>query len=1099
MSNTITAFFKGRVGVAEAVYQNDYGIVMNLDGLDLPAHFDCYFSTLEQDEAIPGIGADNQVVIPNDCLSRAGNVTLHIPLHTGQNDSEVEYIVYFKVIGRARPVDDGTPVQMTAIEQALALLQNPIGNIEQIVNEALAFTGDTFAEMQDKLDADQAAYESSMTSRADAFESGITSRQETVESQFTNLTTNLKPNSADVLWTGKELSGTLTLSESISNYDFIDIEFYRTTSTAVDDSAITKRIPAVAGKYWIQNLDIEYDNKVVDFYEQMITLADKSIAAAESYNIEGSEGSWTKQRSVYKYGFKRVLGIKMGKASNAELTDIRVGADSVTYASAGEAVRKQFNDLKSDSVQDKNAIDTLSDFCRNLFNGSYVLGYAVLSNGVFQATANCVTAVIPCEGGETYFIRVGTPANRFIVAWSTSLFPAGQSVNVITPASAETSGDYKVTVPSTAKSLLIYVSNQNETPDLYVGKGEAMEMIPYANPVRSNYLGDYADNIALRVQDNEQRKVAYNLFDGNYIKDIGLHIIVADTTMIYSNFTGMRSGIVPIKPNTQYYVRVYGTHGRFRIATSENYPTLGDKLAFIYSDNNSGYWNFTSGNSAHWMIFTVSITSEEPNVQITEGYDALGFIGYGNNIAVPFEQIITNKARQLSNNLGSAYRINLFDGEYMDHQGLVVMSGSDDLHYFPYYENQQSAIVPVKPNTHYYIRTFDAHNRFRVGTSADIPTFGSTLTWIYSGSIPDKPAWYNFTTDANARWMVITVTNQGDTPRMNITEGEDVVTFLGYDTMKGNGTGEKVRYHFLDDISGVFDADTVPTAIDASTTKITDIYSIYDSIVSDHSDYVTKSVLGTVSTEELEMRKYVFNTMQIQNNSAYSLKKPKLILMAGIHGYEQGSAYCLARVMKQLADGTDSISKFIRNNVEIIVVPVGNPYGYNHNQRKNENGVDLNRNFPAGWSSSGTPSDDYYGGASAGSEEETQLLVSLLEDNTDAYYVVDFHNIANGYPLMYLYNDEQAQFCNSLFVTLTEKWQSEYSGFPTNRLLGYCNTGVNACFARQAIAMDMNSFVAEAPWVMPVVGSRQYDIPTLTTGCDVFGNIIAMIAKSMLK
>lgn len=184
MSNTITAFFKGRVGVAEAVYQNDYGLVMNLDSIELPAHFDCYFSTLEQDEAIPGIGADNQVAIPNDCLTRAGSVMLHIPLHTGANDSEVEYVVYFKVIGRARPIDDGTPTQMTAIERALALLSQPITNIEEIVNEALSFTGDTFDEMQEQLDADQAAYESSMNSRATAFEAEIRSDIADVEHDF---------------------------------------------------------------------------------------------------------------------------------------------------------------------------------------------------------------------------------------------------------------------------------------------------------------------------------------------------------------------------------------------------------------------------------------------------------------------------------------------------------------------------------------------------------------------------------------------------------------------------------------------------------------------------------------------------------------------------------------------------------------------------------------------------------------------------------------------------------------------------------------------------------------------------------------------------
>ena len=191
MSNTITAYFKGRVGVTESVYQNDYGILMNFDSIELPAHFDCYFSTPGDDEAVPAVGADRMVQIPNTILTRSGRVELHIPLHTGENDSEVEYIVHFKVIGRARPVDDGTPVQMTAIEQALALLQNPIGNIEQIVNEALAFTGDTFAEMQDKLDADQAAFEAAAQSRFDAdqaaFKTEMRQRQTQVESDFDNL------------------------------------------------------------------------------------------------------------------------------------------------------------------------------------------------------------------------------------------------------------------------------------------------------------------------------------------------------------------------------------------------------------------------------------------------------------------------------------------------------------------------------------------------------------------------------------------------------------------------------------------------------------------------------------------------------------------------------------------------------------------------------------------------------------------------------------------------------------------------------------------------------------------------------------------------
>ena len=790
-----------------------------------------------------------------------------------------------------------------------------------------------------------------------------------------------------------------------------------------------------------------------------------------------------------------------GEAPNpAEIENARIGDDGVTYDTLGNAIRTQFSNVKSEITQEKNALDLFEDVCRNVFTGNYFLGYAVLTNGVFSAASNCVTAVIPCEGGETYFIKVGTPHNRFTIAWSANPFPLGETVNVITPEYPESvSENYKVTVPSTAKSLLIYVSNQNETPSLYVGESELYEPISYASPIKASFKDDFVEDKVFQFQEAQKREKLYNIFDGNYIKNVALHNIGSAENLLYSNATSFRTLIVPINPNTTYYIDVFGDHDRFRLGTSDSYPILGTKVDFIVNDPALSDWNFTSNENAHWLILTVSSTLQEPSINVMEGFRALSFIGYSNATeSSPEDFITTNKARQLSNNLSSKYYVNLFDGNYIPYQGLVV--DNEVLTYLPYWDNQQTAIVPVKPNTTYHIRTFDPHNRFRIGTSSNVPKFGDSLTYIISQSVENTPLHWSFTTNWDARWMAITVTNQGETPRMQVIEGEDLVTFIGYDNIKSRG-GEgivDVKYHFLDDIEGIFDAETVPSAIDASTTRISDVYSIYDSLVSAHSNYVSKTVLGTVSTENLEMRKYVFNSIQIQNNSSYLMKKPKLILLAGIHGYEQGSAYCLARVMKQITEGTDSISKFIRNNVEIIVVPIGNPYGYNHNERKNQNGVDLNRNFAAGWVASGSPSDEYYGGASPNSEEETQILTSLLDDNSDAYYAVDFHNIANGYPLMYLYNNEQAQFCNSLFVTLTNKWLSEYIGFPTSRLLGYCNTGVNACFAKQAIVNGINSFVAEAPWVMPVIGSEQYDVPTLTVGCDVFGNVLAMIAKSMI-
>ena len=137
MSNEITAYFKGRIGVAESVYQYDYGMVLVIDNLDFTNDFDCYFSTSGDDEAIPAIGSDNRVAIPNECLNRAGDVTLHIPTHTGENDSEVENVVTFRVIGRARPVDDGTVEEQSAVSKAIALLNHTNSSVIETIDAYL--------------------------------------------------------------------------------------------------------------------------------------------------------------------------------------------------------------------------------------------------------------------------------------------------------------------------------------------------------------------------------------------------------------------------------------------------------------------------------------------------------------------------------------------------------------------------------------------------------------------------------------------------------------------------------------------------------------------------------------------------------------------------------------------------------------------------------------------------------------------------------------------------------------------------------------------------------------------------------------------------
>ena len=68
-------------------------------------------------------------------------------------------------------------------------------------------------------------------------------------------------------------------------------------------------------------------------------------------------------------------------------------------------------------------------------------------------------------------------------------------------------------------------------------------------------------------------------------------------------------------------------------------------------------------------------------------------------------------------------------------------------------------------------------------------------------------------------------------------------------------------------------------------------------------------------------------------------------------------------------------------NVGLWIIPNLNPDGFARGERKNANGVDLNRNFPVGWkSASGDSRSENYRGKQPFSEPESRITKRLVED-----------------------------------------------------------------------------------------------------------------------
>lgn len=152
-NNVVTAILTNaqRTAKTRAIYQYDYGMVLRLEGVELPTAYEVHFSNSLSGETIPKIGNADGVEIPNNVLTSGANVYVWVYLHTGTDDGETVYHVQIPVtkrpeIGGAEP----TPAQVDVISEAIAALNDGVeraeaaaDGIEETVAEALQAAKDS--------------------------------------------------------------------------------------------------------------------------------------------------------------------------------------------------------------------------------------------------------------------------------------------------------------------------------------------------------------------------------------------------------------------------------------------------------------------------------------------------------------------------------------------------------------------------------------------------------------------------------------------------------------------------------------------------------------------------------------------------------------------------------------------------------------------------------------------------------------------------------------------------------------------------------------------------------------------------------------------
>ena len=174
----------------------------------------------------------------------------------------------------------------------------------------------------------------------------------------------------------------------------------------------------------------------------------------------------------------------------------------------------------------------------------------------------------------------------------------------------------------------------------------------------------------------------------------------------------------------------------------------------------------------------------------------------------------------------------------------------------------------------------------------------------------------------------------------------------------------------------------------------TDIYSIYDTLVSEHPEIITRATDIGNGADGSPIRHYIVRMQNPVLNPARdsatldvniwtpSYDYRSIVINAGTHGDEKASVYGVAMFIKELVESSDDWALFIKGNFILHIIPVLNIYGFNNTQRNNSNSKDINRTFLDA------------------STEEAAALTTFIQSDPKIEIIIDSHN--DPYPVGYI-------------------------------------------------------------------------------------------------
>lgn len=174
---------------------------------------------------------------------------------------------------------------------------------------------------------------------------------------------------------------------------------------------------------------------------------------------------------------------------------------------------------------------------------------------------------------------------------------------------------------------------------------------------------------------------------------------------------------------------------------------------------------------------------------------------------------------------------------------------------------------------------------------------------------------------------------------------------------------------------------------------------VLEKFIENYNEYSDFARVNVHSHVTYQNQKYPLVSVHYGNPKA-----PTLLVVGGVHGLERVGAQLTLSLLHSFHErlSWDQIAKNFLNDVQLVFVPLVNPYGYFEVHRSNGHGVDLMRNAPIQAEAdvpfllggqTYSPNLPWYRGTQL--EQETQFVIDVVQNilkETNCLISVDIHS-----------------------------------------------------------------------------------------------------------